>query len=277
MRGKNRQASELLACVMAAVLLAACSTGSRPGGYYKDDGPGDDIPAGLFNTPDAQPRHEPLLPRANRPYSVFGKTYVPIADDRPYRRQGIGSWYGKKFHGNKTSSGELYDMYKMTAAHPILPIPSYARVRNLDNDRQVIVRINDRGPFHSDRLIDLSYTAALKLGIIGKGSGRVEVERIFAGEKPPVVQAPVPTPTAPQPVVSTGLSAGYYLQLGAFSQRENAEALRRRYALEGRTLDLIHSGTHYRLMAGPFPTREKALLAAESLPRLGVKPIVVQR
>ncbi|RJG07753.1 septal ring lytic transglycosylase RlpA family protein [Noviherbaspirillum cavernae] len=156
--------------------------GSGKGGYYKDDGPGDNIPDGLLDTPDAEPRVEPYAKATARPYVVFGKRYTPITDERPYKERGVGSWYGKKFHGQKTSSGELYDMYKMSAAHPTLPIPSYARVTNLDNNRQVIVRVNDRGPFHSGRIIDLSYTAALKLGYLGKGSGKLEVERLLPEE-----------------------------------------------------------------------------------------------
>lgn len=153
--------------------------GSGRGGYYLDDGPGDTIPAGLMDVPDAEPRIEPYSRTGNKPYVVFGKRYVPITDDRPYSVQGYGSWYGKKFHGQKTSSGELYDMYKMTAASPVLPIPSYARVTNLSNGRQVIVRVNDRGPFRSDRVIDLSYTAALKLGYVGHGSAKLQVDRLL--------------------------------------------------------------------------------------------------
>lgn len=156
--------------------------GSGRGGYYMDDGPADVIPEGLAQTPDAQPRVEAIIPRANRPYTVFGKTYTPITDQRPLRQRGIASWYGKKFHGQKTSSGEPYDMFKMTAAHPTLPIPSYARVTHVASGRQVIVRINDRGPFHSGRVIDLSYTAALKLGYLGRGSGEIEVERLLPDE-----------------------------------------------------------------------------------------------
>lgn len=153
--------------------------GSGRGGYYLDDGPGDNPPEGLLETADPEPRIEPYSTRGNKSYVVFGKRYTPFTDERPYKEIGIGSWYGKKFHGQKTSSGELYDMYKMTAAHPTLPIPSYARVTNLANGRQVIVRVNDRGPFHSGRIIDLSYTAALKLGYLDKGSGRLEVERLL--------------------------------------------------------------------------------------------------
>ncbi len=163
-------------------LPALPAAGSGRGGYYKDDGPGDQPPDGLLDTPDAEPRVEPYSKSALRPYTVFGKTYTPISDNRPFKQRGIGSWYGKKFHGQKTSSGELYDMYKMSAAHPTLPIPSYARVTNLKTGAQVIVRINDRGPFHSTRIIDLSYTAALKLGYLSSGSSELEVERLLPDE-----------------------------------------------------------------------------------------------
>lgn len=157
--------------------------GSGRGGYYQDDGPGENPPPNLMQTPDAEVRNDAPIPRANRPYVVFGKTYTPITDtDTPFVQRGLGTWYGKKFHGQRTSSGELYDMYKMTAAHPTLPIPSYARVTNLDNGNQVVVRINDRGPFHSARVIDVSYTAALKLGLLSKGSHQLEVERILPAE-----------------------------------------------------------------------------------------------
>jgi len=167
---------------------------SGRGGYYQDDGPGDAPPADLENVPDAQVRNDPLLPYSNRPYVVFGKTYTPITDNRPYTQIGVGSWYGKKFHGQRTSSGELYDMYKMTAAHPTLPIPSYARLTNLVSGAVVIVRINDRGPFHASRAIDVSYTAALKLGLLGKGSHELQIERILPDEVavcwPPAVACP---------------------------------------------------------------------------------------
>ncbi|MBS0309500.1 MAG: septal ring lytic transglycosylase RlpA family protein [Proteobacteria bacterium] len=156
--------------------------GSGRGGYYQDDGPGDKTPDNLLATPDAEPRIEPYSRSGNKPYVVFGKSYVPMLDERPFKQRGIGSWYGKKFHGQKTSSGEIYDMYKMTAAHPTLPIPSYARVTNLANGNQVIVRVNDRGPFHSSRIIDLSYTAALKLGYVSRGSSQLEVERLLPDE-----------------------------------------------------------------------------------------------
>ena len=154
----------------------------RGGGFYQDDGPGDSIPGNLDAVPDAEPRAEPLHRFANNPYSVLGRDYVPMKALQPYRARGVASWYGRKFHGQKTSSGEIYDMFAMTAAHPTLPIPSYVRVTNLANGSAVVVRVNDRGPFLHERLIDLSYAAAWKLGYIGSGSAQVEVESILPGE-----------------------------------------------------------------------------------------------
>ncbi|WP_194713920.1 septal ring lytic transglycosylase RlpA family protein [Noviherbaspirillum soli] len=195
--------------------------GSGRGGYYQDDGPGENIPDNLWDVPDAEPRIEPYANRGNRPYVQFGKEYVPQMNDEPVRQRGRGSWYGRKFHGQRTSSGEPYDMYKMTAAHPTFPIPSYARVTNLSNGNTVIVRVNDRGPFHSDRIIDLSYTAALKLGYIGHGSAQLEVERILPdeirrmelarsnGAAPPVASAApgVSTEAVPMPVAMVSAPA----------------------------------------------------------------------
>jgi len=166
-----------------ALAAAACSSAPKKGGYYKDDGPGANPPANLASLPDAQPRVEPLHRFANRPYEVFGKKYVPLTSVQSFHQRGVASWYGKRFHGQKTASGERYDMYAMTAAHPILPIPSYARVTSLRTGKQVIVRINDRGPFHSDRVIDLSYAAAYRLGLIGSGSGEVEIDAIVPGSR----------------------------------------------------------------------------------------------
>ena len=166
--------------LVAVALLAACSSAPKKGGYYKDDGPGASPPGNLASIPDASPRAEPLHKFANRSYERFGKTYTPLASAAGFKQRGLASWYGKKFHGQKTSSGELYDMYAMSAAHPTLPIPSYARVTNVANRKSVVVRINDRGPFHGDRIIDLSYAAAHRLGFVQRGSAEVEVESIAA-------------------------------------------------------------------------------------------------
>lgn len=179
-------------------LPALPKAGSGRGGYYLDDGPGDSPPPNLRDIPDAEVRAEPYSRYANRPYVVFGKSYTPRTDDAPFVQRGMGSWYGKKFHGQKTSSGEIYDMYKMTAAHPTLPIPSFARVTHLASGKQVVVRINDRGPFHAGRVVDVSYTAAVKLGLLEKGSQQVEVERLLpdAGERLATRRRNAPEPEA---------------------------------------------------------------------------------
>ena len=161
--------------------LAGCSSAPNKGGYYKDDGPHERPPANLDRVADAVPRNEPLHKFANRPYEALGKRYVPMTAVQPFRQTGLASWYGKRYHGQKTSSGEPYDMYAMSAAHPTLPIPSYVRVTNVANGRSVVVRVNDRGPFKSERVIDLSYAAAYKLGFIQAGQARVEVEAIVPG------------------------------------------------------------------------------------------------
>jgi rare lipoprotein A len=170
-------------------LVAGCSATpeKRPGGYYKDDGP-PDKGVNLASIADAMPRVEPLHRYANRPYEALGRKYVPLTRVGVYKQRGTASWYGKRFHGNPTSSGEKYDMYKMSAAHPILPIPSYARVTNLANGKSVVVRVNDRGPFHAGRAIDLSYAAAYRLGYTAQGSAQVEIEQIVPGGAPLALQ-----------------------------------------------------------------------------------------
>ena len=168
---------------LVCLCLGGCGSTSSPGGYYKDDGPHDRPPANLDRVADAVPRSEPLHKFANRPYKAMGKEYVPMTSLQPFRQRGLASWYGKRYHGQKTSSGEVYDMYQMTAAHPTLPIPSYARVTNAKNGKSVVVRVNDRGPFRSGRVIDLSYVAAHKLGYIQAGEATVEVESIVPGRR----------------------------------------------------------------------------------------------
>ena len=228
-----------------AVLLAAlsaCGTLPSGGGYYEDDGPEARPSADVANVPDAVPKVEPRSATGNNPYTVYGTTYSPLADTSGYRERGIASWYGKKFHGKRTSSGEPYDMYVMTAAHKTLPLPSYARVRNLQNGRSVVVRVNDRGPFLHNRLIDLSYAAAARLGILGTGTGVVEVEAV-SPEEPGTQVAQVKT--YPLQVISpaaaaeelpaspaTAANPKLYLQVGAFTQWDNAVTLRNRLERE---------------------------------------------
>lgn len=170
--------------LLVGAMIAGCSSppkytnAASGGGYYMDDGPGSDIPPGIESTPDAVPRIERHNPANFRPYTVMGQRFVPVSAETPLRQKGVASWYGRKFHGKKTANGEIYNMYAMTAAHPTLPLPSYARVTHVKSGRSVIVRVNDRGPFLRGRVIDLSYAAAAKLGIIGRGSDVVEVEAI---------------------------------------------------------------------------------------------------
>jgi rare lipoprotein A len=283
--------------------------GSGRGGYYQDDGPGENPPPGLMNVPDAEVKYEPYSKYANRPYTVLGQTYTPLLNDDPFSQRGLASWYGVKFNGQRTSSGEPYDMYKMTAAHPTLPIPSYARVTNLENGKSVVVRINDRGPFHSDRIIDLSYTAALKLGLLGKGSDEVQVDRLFPNDPtriatvrretaaqaqaaPPLPQiaalmledrlSPDSTAAAPaQPQATALVKAGFYLQLGAYRHPGMAEKMSERLAKAGvdaSLLQVVQAGAVKRLYSGPFETRALALQAARALPSaLKLKPIVIKR
>ena len=267
------------------------------GGFYKDDGPGDKPPQDIDAIPDAVPRAEPLHRFANNPYSVLGRDYVPLRQIQPYKARGIGSWYGRKFHGQKTSSGEPYDMYGMSAAHPTLPIPSYVRVSNPANGKSVVVRVNDRGPFHSGRLIDLSWTAAWKLGYIGEGSTLVEVESVLPGQT--LAAAPAPAPprqatsdddpiarmaaAAPEPPLPQVQDArGHFLQLGAFGNRENAEALRARLTRElgalAEKLVIQSAGQLFRVQLGPWPDTAAAQLAGGRLREsLGMTPVVVQR
>ncbi|WP_269531580.1 septal ring lytic transglycosylase RlpA family protein [Chitinimonas sp. BJYL2] len=283
------------------------------GGYYKDDGPVAEVPYDLDAVPEPAPQMEPLHRYANRPYKVFGKTYVPRKTLGDYREEGMASWYGRKFHGKRTASGEPYDVFKLTAAHPTLPIPSYARVTSLANGKSVVVRINDRGPFHKGRVIDLSYTAAYRLGYHHGGSARVRVEALLPGEQsaplPPVttllreVEAapgrPPETLTgtsdplaelaervsrdvaepAPAPVETQG--ALRWVQLGAFGTAAAAEAFRIKttdsLAWLGSTPVIVHSGGVWRVRVGPYANREQAQQVVDQIAeRADLRPAVVQ-
>jgi len=288
--------------VLAALLLAACSSKPqrkteipsviapdemRPGGsggYLSGDGPGADVPANLDEIPDAVPKNEPLHRYANRPYLALGKTYKPLTSIGAFKQRGIASWYGKKFHGQRTSVGEVYDMYAMTAAHPTLPIPSYARVTNLSNQKSVVVRVNDRGPFLHERVVDLSYTAAHKLGILGSGSAEVEVESLTAGgleqsqisENSASAASTESAELSPLPASSAG---NVYLQLGAFKSQQGAESFMARMRSElldfGKQLRLSMKDGLVRVHVGPYANQSEARGSAESMEsKLGFKPML---
>jgi len=207
--------------ILLALFITACSGVHKKGGYFEDDGPPKRASVDIASIDNAVPRAEPLSKYGNRPYIVHGKTYYPLKNANGYKERGIASWYGKKFHGRRTSSGEPYDMYAMTAAHKTLPLPSYVRVQNLKNGRLVIVRLNDRGPFVDNRVIDLSFSAATKLGIVGAGTGIVEVAVVAAA----TTELPDP---APAPTAQIHVPPRLYLQVGAFTSRENAANLQSR-------------------------------------------------
>jgi rare lipoprotein A len=224
--------------IVALIAVAGCGTtpkapspAPRPGGFYQDDGPPAQVPADILSTPDAVPRIEPFHGGASRPYVALGRSYVPITDDRPLLQRGFASWYGRQFHGQRTSTGEIYDMFAMTAAHPTMPLPSYARVTNLRNGATVIVRVNDRGPFRDGRVIDLSYAAAMRLGIAASGTGEVEVQRITHREiaaAPAAVAAAAPPPAlqAAAPAAPAAAANGRWaVQLGAFAGADRAQEL----------------------------------------------------
>ena len=354
-----------MAPVLLAVLAACQTTPSGPGnvsrlppGNSERDGPEARPPPNLEAVPDAVPQIEPVRPGGpNKPYEIAGHTYVPLTDDRALTEKGLASWYGKKFHGHRTASGEAYNMYAMTAAHKTLPIPSYARVRNPANGKEVIVRVNDRGPFSPGRVIDLSYTAALKLGVLS-GVAPVEITRITEDDIRSGVAmrkaAPAPTPAAnavavaappaavggpgvdagvmssaqsptSSPGVDLGVAAavdaasavpgtvttvsetvvatvtparpdkpdeharadttasiGWWIQLGAFKQRDGALDFQRRLIDEqpwlAPLLAVFSDHGLNKLQAGPYTSREDAKAAAEHVrAALQLVPTIVEK
>nr|WP_295083043.1 septal ring lytic transglycosylase RlpA family protein [uncultured Roseateles sp.] len=293
----------------------ANSKPASSGSWPEKDGPGASPPANLHLVPNASPQLESIRKGGpNKPYEVLGERYEPETGDVPLVQRGLASWYGNKFHGRPTASGEVYNMYAMTAAHATMPIPSYARVRNPGNGREVIVRINDRGPFHKGRVIDLSYTAALKLGVL-HGVSTVEVSRItyedirsgkWQGEdgKPadtPVFaateavgapQAPstatlalagsLPAPVTAPSVMPAKAAPGFWVQFGAFSKLAGAESFRQKLVQEADwmapLLAVFKDNNLHRLQAGPYASREDAGRAAERVRlALAVQGVVLER
>jgi rare lipoprotein A len=267
----------------AALLLAACSSRVPVPPADQDGAPAR--PMDVSRVPDAVPRHEPPSRYGNPvSYEVFGQRYHTLRSSDGYVERGIASWYGTKFHGRRTSSGEPYDMYAMTAAHKSLPLPTYAEVTNLKNGRKVIVKINDRGPFVGDRIIDLSYAAAARLGILADGTGHVEVRAIdprgpatvTAQER--VTLSPIATASAAAATTNPNL----FLQVGAFTSRSNAERLQAE--LERAALGQVHvsafaglDGPLYRVRIGPLASLEEAdrMAAALATRNIGSPRVVI--
>ena len=264
--------------VVLAVLIASCTVTKRDGGYYPGDGPPGRATVDLDHVPDAVPRAEPLSKYGNDPYTALGTVYRPMKSARGYHARGKASWYGRKFHGRRTSSGEPYNMYLMTAAHPTLPLPSYVRVTNIDNNRSVVVRVNDRGPFLHERVIDLSYVAAHKLGMLGTGTARVDVVAINPGESAPAAPVATPAPIPEMQVNATARSLDkpipvppaegvtgprIYVQVGAFSEYANATALKTRLEAAGHAPVeigplVVGQEMLYRVRIGPLASNDEA-------------------
>ena len=264
---------------LACLLIVSAALSACGGGKLTRDG----APSGSVRIPDlpddAVPRPEPRSKYGNGPvYEVLGKRYSVMPSSTGYQERGVASWYGTKFHGNLTSSREPYDMYSMTAAHKTLPLPTYVRVRNLSNNKSVVVRVNDRGPFVHNRIIDLSYAAALKLDMIRDGTSLVEITAIDFGEpgrdrpvrrSQPAVPAPMPA-TEPEPAVSR-----LYAQVGAFGDRGNAERRLQTLVDAGIRGGFIHeesaaSGMLYRVRIGPVVDVLQYDLLVEELENIGI-------
>jgi rare lipoprotein A len=246
-------------------------------------------PQSLLSTPNAIPRVEPKSRNGNPlSYEVFGKTYHVMPSSNGFVQRGAASWYGTKFHGNKTSNGETYDMYAMTAAHKTLPIPTFVRVHNLENGKKIVVRVNDRGPFHEGRIIDLSYAAAAKLGVLRTGTSAVEIlainprnnQTVTAIDQNQFALQALPSQTPITPIRTpqfnqTSNESIVYLQVGAFGSFNNADNLKRRLANNAVHNVRIqtenrHGGALHLVQIGPFASKEQAAPVRTELQQLNI-------
>ncbi len=250
--------------LLGASLLGGCATlGYVPEKPETRDGAPDQVPYDLHSLPDPVPTQEPPSRYGNPPsYKVLGKTYATLQSSAGYRAEGLASWYGRKFHGQRTSSGEPYDMFQLTAAHRTLPIPTYVRVTNLENGRQTLVRVNDRGPFHDHRILDLSYAAAVKLGFAEKGTARIRIEALDNGG---------------------GLAQELYLQAGAFRKlvaaRKMQQKLQKLQNLTGERTVVVQrpQDTLYRVRIGPVADEQRARLLQSMVVAAGfAKPLIMR-
>ena len=260
----------LAGTLLAAVLFTGCS--SR--GPLEPEDAAPHAPLDVSNIPNAVPRPEPLSRYGNpASYVVYGKRYYTMPSSKGYKERGLASWYGTKFHGKRTSSGEPYDLYAMTAAHRSLPLPTYVEVKNLQNGRTIIVKVNDRGPFHEDRIIDLSYTAAVKLGILGYGTGLVEVRAIDTSEAEPAYTT-TPEQKAEMTRPATQDQPRLYLQAGALRERRYAEQLRAEIEAqklgEVRIVEPEGGSNFYKVRVGPLQDSGEARRINHELKTLGI-------
>jgi rare lipoprotein A len=238
--------------VLAALLLSACAGDKEKAA---GDGPSS-RKMKAAEVKDAVPKNEPLARYGNHsPYTVLGKTYTVLPSSKGYHERGIASWYGSKFHGRRTSSGELYDMHLATAAHKSLPLPTYAEVTNLDNGRKMIVKINDRGPFHEGRIIDLSYAAAIKLGVDKTGTARIDVRALDVKTSKRA---------------SVKVADGTFLQVGAFSKRKTADDLAGRMLVaQLKPVSVQKSRGLYKVWIGPYASEEEIETSIRRVVELG--------
>ncbi len=240
--------------VLVCLTLAACSSVKTvPTVSNRDAAPTKKVD--VSNIPNAVPKNEPKSRYGNpKSYEVFGKRYYTMESSVGFVEKGLASWYGTKFHGRRTSSGETYDMYAMTAAHKNLPLPTYVKVTNLKNGKHIIVKVNDRGPFHENRIIDLSYTAAIKLDIVKKGTGLVEVRAIQPGE---LTKQAKESNTSVEQVSNNHGNSGFYIQVGSFGELANAETMQQKLGSIDEHLVKINQAvvdgkTLYRVRIGPI-------------------------
>jgi rare lipoprotein A len=268
-RRATRKTIQLAAMLLViSSCLVACS--NLKTGVQTDDAP--DNPRDVSDVPNAVPQNEPLSRYGNpESYKVYGKTYYTLPSSKDYKERGTASWYGTKFHGKRTSSGEPYDLYAMTAAHKTLPLPTYVEVTNLKNGRSVIVKVNDRGPFHDDRLIDLSYTAAAKLDILPYGTGQVEVRAIDTEQS---VKTAMLTDTAAATATAQE-NQTLYLQVGAFSSRDNARRMQADLLSQNigavRIVEVTtDAGTFFKVQVGPLASHMEANRVTQELKTLGI-------
>ncbi len=297
----------MLLAIMSLTLTACSSSAPRSGGSHggghapsrlstpapahEQDGypDADDVPDDLAAVPEPVPREEPKSKYGNpETYTVLGETYRVRPSAENFVERGVASWYGTKFHGRRTSSGEAYDMYKYTAAHKTLPLPSYVQVTNLSNGQSTVVRVNDRGPFKAGRIIDLSYVAAHKLGLHNTGTAPVEIRVLTPGERQAeLASTPAPgraTPSAPASGAGSGTSPAavkaptFFVQAGAFGDahraRQRAELVRPMTS-ETVAVQTGQNGRLHRVRIGPLATRALAEALLETLDTRGVEAAIV--